>query len=87
MSDREPIFEESRSVEDLQHLQLTVLMTEMVRNKGVMGVARDLGVNYRTLSAALETGRLSRRMRGALEKALLEGAGSPAREHWTATTC
>ncbi len=80
MSDREPIFEESRSVEDLQHLQLTVLMTEMVRSRGVMRVAKDLGVNYRTLSAALETGRLSRRMRGALEKALLEGAGSPAKE-------
>ena len=80
MSDRESIFEESRSVEDLQHLQLTVLLTEMVRNRGVMRAARDLSVNYRTLSAALETGRLSRRMRGALEKALLEGAASPARE-------
>ena len=70
----------SRSVEDLHHLQLTALLDELVRDKGVMRAARELGVNYRTISAALESGRLSRRMRLALDRALLAGAGSPAKE-------
>ena len=80
MSDPEPIFEKSRAVEDVQHLRLMTLLDELVRDKGVMRVARELEVNYRTLTTALETGQLSRRMRGTLEKALLEGGGSPAAE-------
>ena len=80
MSDREPIFEKSRRVEDVQHLRLMTLLDELVRDKGVMRAARDLSVDRRTLNVALETGQLSRRMRGTLEKALLEGGGSPAAE-------
>ena len=80
MSDREPILEKSRRVEDVQHLRLMTLLDEMVRDKGVMRASRDLNVDRRTLNVALETGRLSRRMRGTLEKALLEGGGSPAAE-------
>lgn len=80
MSAGGPLFEKSRSIEDLQQMRLLVLLEELVRDKGIMRAARDLNVDHRTLSAALETGRLSRRMRGALEKALLEGGGSPARE-------
>ena len=80
MSAGGPLFEKSRSIEDLQQMRLLVLLEEMVRDRGIMRAARDLNVDHRTLSAALETGRLSRRMRGALEKALLEGGGSPARE-------
>ncbi len=37
-------------------------------------------MNYRTLVAARKSGRLSRRMRGALDQRLIEGGGSPARE-------
>ncbi|MYE06096.1 MAG: hypothetical protein F4Y04_02555 [Chloroflexi bacterium] len=80
MSAGGPLFEKSRSIEDLQQMRLLVLLEEMVRDKGIMRAARDLNVDHRTLGAALETGRLSRRVRGALEKALLEGGGSPARE-------
>ena len=80
MSRKDPAFEKSRSIEDLQHLRLTVLLEEMVRDKGIMRAARELNVDHRTLAAGLETGRLSRRLRGALEKALLEGGGSPAQE-------
>lgn len=80
MNDVELDFDRSRSVEDVQHLRLSTLLDEMVRKKGVMHTARELEVNYRTLTTALETGRLSRRMRGTLEKALLEGGGSPAAE-------
>ncbi|MXZ89981.1 MAG: hypothetical protein F4W95_05095 [Chloroflexi bacterium] len=80
MSDREPIFEKSRRVDDVQHLRLMTLLDELVRDKGVMRAARDLKVDRRTLNAALETRRLLRRMQGTLEKALLEGGGSPAAE-------
>lgn len=80
MNDVESDFDRSRSVADVQHLRLMTLLDEMVRKKGVMHTARELDVNYRTLTTALETGRLSRRMRGTLEKALLEGGGSPAAE-------
>ena len=80
MSPGGPLFEKSRSIEDLQQMRLLVLLEEMVRDRGIMRAARDLNVDHRTLGAALETGRLSRRMRGTLEKALLEGGGSPARE-------
>ena len=80
MDGRQTGIDRSRSVEDLHHLQLTALLEELVRDKGVMRAARELDVNYRTISAALESGRLSRRMRLALDRALLSGAGSPAKE-------
>ena len=78
MNSRQPGIGKSRRVEDVKRLQLLTLLDEMVRNKGVMRAAGDLNVDRRTLNAALRDGRLSRRMRGALEKALLEGGGSPA---------
>ena len=80
MQSREPVFEKSRSVEDVHHLRLMALLRELVRNKGVMKATQALSVDYRTLTKSLKDGRLSRRMRQALEKALLEGGGSPAAE-------
>ena len=80
MRKREPVFEKSRSVQDMQHMRLMALLNELVRDKGVMKATQLLGVDYKTLTASMERGRLSRRMRGALEKALLEGEGSPAGE-------
>ena len=80
MSDGRPLFEKSKSIEDVQQLRLLVLLDETVRDKGIMQAAQDLNVDHRTLAASLESGKLSRRMRGVLEKALLEGGGSPARE-------
>ena len=80
MKSQEPIFEKSRSVEDVHHLRLMALLRELVRDKGVMKATEALGVDYRTLVGSLKDGRLSRRMRHVLEKALLEGGGSPASE-------
>ena len=80
MKSREPVFEKSRSVEDMQHMRLMALLGELVRDKGVMRAAEALDVDHRTLTSSLESGNLSRRMRVALEKALLEGGGSPAAE-------
>ncbi len=74
------VFEKSRSVEDMQHMRLMALLSELVRDKGVMKAAEALGVDHRTLTSSMERGRLSRRMRVALDKALLEGGGSPAAE-------
>ena len=64
----------------MQHMRLMALLGELVRDKGVMKAAESLDVDHRTLTSSLESGRLSRRMRVALEKALLEGGGSPAAE-------
>ncbi len=83
MNRKAPAFEKSRDVEDVQHLRLMTLLGELVRDKGIMRAAGELNVDHRTLGAALETGKLSRRMRGALENALLKGGGSPAREQRT----
>ena len=80
MRSREPVFEKSRSVQDMHHMRLMALLGELVRDKGVMRAAEALDVDHRTLAASMERGRLSRRMRNALDKALLEGGGSPAVE-------
>ncbi len=73
MRSREPVFEKSRSVQDMHHMRLMTLLSELVRDKGVMRAAAALDVDHRTLTASMERGRLSRRMRNALDKALLEG--------------
>ena len=80
METRKAVFEKSRSVEDMHHMRLMALLSELVRDKGVMKAAESLGVDHRTLTSSMERGKLSRRMRVALDKALLEGAGSPAAE-------
>ena len=80
MKNREPVFEKSRSVQDMQHMRLMALLDELVRDKGVMKACQALGVDYKTLTESLKRGRLSRRMRKVLGKALLEGGGSPAAE-------
>ena len=80
MRAREPIFEKSRSVEDLERMRLMALLRELARDKGVKEAAQALGVDHRTLVSSLESGKLTRRMRVALGKALLEGGGSPAAE-------
>ncbi len=80
METRKAVFEKSRSVEDMHHMRLMALLSELVRDKGVMKAAEALGVDHRTLTSSMERGKLSRRMRVALDKALLEGAGSPATE-------
>ena len=80
MGDSRPIFTTSRAVEDMQHMRLMALLGELVRDKGVMKAAKALDVDYRTLTGSLERQRLSKRMRTALERALLEGGGTPAAE-------
>ncbi len=75
-----PGIDRSKSIEDLHHLRLMALLDEQVRDKGPRRAASDLDVDHRTLTSSLESGRLTRRMRVALNQALLAGAESAARE-------
>ena len=78
MESRKPVFGKSNSVEDMQHVRLMALLQELEREHGRKGAAAVLGLDHRTLSASLDEGVLSRRVRGALERALQEGIGSAA---------
>ena len=69
--------DKSRSVESLRHLRLMALLKELEKDEGRMEAAAMLGVNYKTLAKAIDTGELSRRMSHALERLLLSG-GEPA---------
>ena len=50
---------------------LMILLERIVREQGQAGAAERLGVNYKTIVAALETRHLSRRMTHALELLML----------------
>ena len=68
----------SKSVRDMHHLRLMSLLQEQVRDHGRRRAAEILGVDRRTLDASLDQSLLTRRIRGALEKALQSGVGSAA---------
>ena len=70
--------EESRSLESLRQMRLTALLRDMIDGDGKVKAAETLGVNYRTLVRAEESGRLTERMANALERHLLLGGGSEA---------
>ena len=60
---------------------LLVLLERMVREQGQAGTAERLGVNYKTVVAALETRHLSRRMTHALELQLLSEGNPVLRQY------
>ncbi|MYC37660.1 MAG: hypothetical protein F4X66_12240, partial [Chloroflexi bacterium] len=59
---------------DPYNLRLTALLHQMVRKRGHRGAAKALGVDRRTVAASVREG-LSRRVRDALERALVERDG------------
>ena len=81
------VAEQSRNAEDLYELRLMSLLQDLVKEKGRRGTARVLGVDHRTLATSMEEGRLSKRVRGALEFALLTGADPEAarQREWLAS--
>ena len=78
MRQGETVIEESRAVEDVHHLRLMALLHELVREKGNRGAASALSLDPRTVASCMKTGRLSWRVREALEQGLQSGAGSAA---------
>ena len=81
MRHTEPVIEDSRSVEDVHHLRLMALLHELVRVKGNKGTAAALGIDPRTVASCIKTGRLSWRVREALEQGATVGGrlgGGPA---------
>ena len=80
MEPEKGVVEKGRSVRDMHHLRLMSLLQELERDNGRKKAAEMLGVDRRTLDASLDEGVLTRRIRGALEKALQSGVGSAAAE-------
>ena len=74
-------------VERMRRLRLSGFLRELVREEGRMEAAELLGVNYRTLVKAEESGELTGRMSDALERLLGTGEDPEAvrlRERMTA---
>ena len=68
----------SRSLDSLREMRLKALLRDMIDAEGGAKAAETLGVSYRTVSRAVESGRLTARMSAALERHLLLGGGSAA---------
>ena len=66
------------SLESVLELRLLVLLHDLVRQEGRTGAAATLGVHRKTVAAAVNTGRLSRRMHDALGQHLLAGQATDA---------
>ena len=68
----------SRSLDSLREMRLKALLGDMIDATDGAKAAETLGVSYRTVSRAVESGRLTARMSAALERHLLLGGGSAA---------
>ena len=73
---------ERKSPEQLRHERLVALLREVAESRGKVKAAEALGVSFRTLARAVESGRLTGRMADALERHLREVRGpvTPAPE-------
>ena len=80
---QEHLHADERSPEHLRHERLVAMLRDVAETRGKVKAAEALGVSYRTLARAVESGRLTGRMADALERHLLEVEGSataPARQ-------
>ena len=69
---------DSKDVEKRCLMRLMALLQELVRGKGYKGAAQVLEIDAKTVTASAKTGRLTRGVRNALERALQERIGSAA---------
>ena len=69
---------DSRELERRRRLRLNGFLRELVREEGRVEAAEILGVNYRTLVRAEESGKITGRMSDALERLLGSGDGPDA---------
>ena len=79
MTDK-PVNENEEALEDGERRRrLSALLGDLVKRKGRVGASRLLGVNYKTVVRAEETGRITDHVGQALDKLLgeNEGAGVP----------
>ena len=70
--------ESSRSLDALREMRLMALLRDVVSEQGKVRAAETLGISYRTLSRAENTGRLTPRLADALESHLVRGGGTAA---------
>ena len=77
MNERYMAMDRSRSVESVRLLRLRGLLRDEVRREGPIKTSERLGVNYKTVARALESGNLTPRLSEALEMLLICG-GTPA---------
>ena len=68
----------TRSLDSLGQMRLMALLRDMIEAEDRTKAASRLGVSYRTVSRAIDSGRLTARMSAALERHLLLGGGSAA---------
>ena len=61
-------------IDDVYELRLTALFRQLVRSRGHKGAARVLGLDPRTVAGSVQQG-MSRRVRDAVEKMLVERDG------------
>ena len=80
MKESRPVIEDNRDLADMHALRRMALLQELARDHGRKRAAAILGVDRKTLDAGLDEGTLSRRMRGALDRALRAGVGSSETE-------
>lgn len=78
MSGEEQYPASSRSVEALREVRLLGLLRDVVEEHGKVKAAETLGVSFRTLSRAEDTGQLTPRLADALESHLVQGGGTAA---------
>ncbi len=78
MEPNETVVAEYGDAEEEYVLQLKALLHDLVRKKGRIQAANELGLDPRTVGACMEGEGMSWRVREALERGLQEGAGSAA---------
>ena len=78
MEPNETIVTEGGDAEEDYVLQLRALLHDLVRKKGRVQAAGELGLDPRTVGACMDGEGMSWRVREALERGLPEGAGSAA---------
>ena len=78
MESSERVMTEGGDAEEEYVLRLRALLHDLVRKKGRIEAAKELGLDPRTVGACMDGEGLSWRVREALEMGLQEGAGSAA---------
>ena len=79
MEPNETVMTEGEGAEEEEYvLQLRALLHDLVRKRGRIQAASELGLDPRTVGACMDGEGMSWRVREALERGLQEGAGSAA---------